>query len=143
VRSMTLLILIAAFVFFVGTPEIALAASTGLEGTAGIQAVDTEEFTGKVSTTINKLYDASKPIVDGIAVIALCVVGISAMFVIIGHKEMPGRLLGAVFALESPGPTKLPPGCLLLCFVLLQIAEKSPGPLGAGPGDTYFQELGL
>jgi len=105
----TLLLLVLTFIFWTGTvPEAAQATSNVLSvnaaeqsyegGTAGVPPVSTEKFTGKINAIISKIYNATKPIIDNLAVIALCIAGFAAVFILFSGADIFRRVIGAVFS---------------------------------------------
>lgn len=106
-----LLLLVLTFIFCTGTmPEAAQATSNVLRvnvaepsyegGTAGVPPVSIEKFTGKINAITSKIYNATKPIIDNLAVIALCIAGFAAMFMVFsGADDMFRRVIGAVFCI--------------------------------------------
>ncbi len=64
-----------------------------------IEAVSPEEFTGKVSTLINKAYTAASPVTDTVAKLMLAIAGIASLFILFSGMAFFKRIIGAVITI--------------------------------------------
>ncbi|MBO8128959.1 MAG: hypothetical protein H0Z39_07140 [Peptococcaceae bacterium] len=91
---------IAVLLCFCGLvlPVWATAAANEAPAVEPVRPVSPEQFTGKIQTLGEKIYEVASPITDTMAKLVLAAAGISALLVLVVGTKILGRVLGAVLA---------------------------------------------